>query len=254
MHDLQRGLEDGNHQDKPGPSDGEIQAFLEDNWSERHPASDEAETLANIFDIHITQKYFYSAAYFKTNRRFHYKNFFCPGDGMIVADVNEGRNKKPVIPFRWSTVVWNSWLKFCQRVGVEPNTLNVVVRHFIVNEQTKEVLKSVSTQFDSARHAREGTNPRITFSRQENTKAFYALLGTPNGGGVAWILSDNKKTLRKTVINITAFGTRSRTRFSTGWGWDLSFNLGYGPVQEVDINELLADDHCIGCCYSCFVQ
>jgi hypothetical protein len=120
-----------------------------------------------------------------------YVNTFNVEGGAIIADRNLGpdhikRNKgKTIVPLKqYSDVVFLAWQK---AAGDKTKGLKYLFRHAINNEETKTVIREVL--------AKRGTWgkpwPGLRIEMTEHDA--WALLGTPNGRGPAWILLQHKE-------------------------------------------------------------
>ncbi|GLA27018.1 hypothetical protein CBS147346_9370 [Aspergillus niger] len=140
-----------------------------------------------------------------------YVNVMSPTAGLIIAEQNEspvsfsGRHC-PIE--KWSDVVWLNYAALAKSTGSSVTKLKYVIRTHIVNPDTKNVLEVVcggpcpswpGTTFDINQKKKGGV--------LENQNGL-ALLGTPNGGGAAWLLINHKQQLsRKMPVSVTAWTT-----------------------------------------------
>ena len=158
-------------------------------------------------------------AYSKRTSGF-YTNHMSPKAGLIIAENNwspyamEGRH----CPLeKWSDVVWLDYAATARSIGTSPAGLKYVIRGHIVNADTLSIMRAVcggscpswpGKVFDiNQKPGREPdpTNPQKKLPLNING---LALLGNPNGGGVAWVLINHKSQLgRKTPVSVTAWTT-----------------------------------------------
>ena len=109
----------------------------------------------------------------------------------------------PLVPLRqWSDVVFLQWKDLFKTSNAKDDItdLRYVFRITISNEDsTALILKAVKNK-----GAEFGYWPGTEFEPQSDE--FKAILGSPNGAGVAWFLIDHKAQLgMKTVSKITVF-------------------------------------------------
>ena len=121
-----------------------------------------------------------------------YSNIFNADGGAIIAEMNSGpahmgASINTLIPLRqYSDVVFLAWQK---EAGNRVKGLKYIVRHHIVNEEITAVIKEVLTR----RGEEEKPWPGLQISMTERDA--WALLGTPNGRGAAWMLIQHKVQL-----------------------------------------------------------
>ena len=120
-----------------------------------------------------------------------YRNAFNPRQGVIIAENNF---KSATETTHWSEVVFTLWHAYTWHRG-DPSNLNYIVRNNVENADTKSIIyeahwRAGKPLSDSIRLWREGF---------END-AFFALLGTPNGKGVARMLADYNHALKRKTI------------------------------------------------------
>jgi hypothetical protein len=133
-----------------------------------------------------------------------YVNTFNVEGGAIIADINLGpdhikKNKgKTIVPLKqYSDIVFLAWQK---AAGDKTKGLKYIFRHAINNEETKVVIREVLAKRGTSGKPWRGL--RIDMTDHDA----WALLGTPNGRGPAWILSQHKEQLgRKSFSAITVF-------------------------------------------------
>ncbi|KAJ5632141.1 hypothetical protein N7490_008480 [Penicillium lividum] len=141
-----------------------------------------------------------------------YINIMSPAAGLIIAENNQnplimsGRN----CPLsKWSDVVFINWATLAKSTGNSVGNLKYIIRTHIANLDTLNILKIVcggpcpawpGTSFDINQKKKSGV-----LINQNGL----ALLGTPNGGGAAWILINHKQQLgaRKAPVSVTVWTT-----------------------------------------------
>jgi hypothetical protein len=133
----------------------------------------------------------------------YYANVYNADGGMIVAGNNQGptlklRGIKNLIPLRqYSDVVFLTWRMVA---GDRVKGLKYIMRHFIVNEQTIQVMEEVLGR--RGERLKPWPGVKIEFPERDAL----ALLGTPNGRGVGWMLIQHKRQLGlKTIRAVTIF-------------------------------------------------
>jgi hypothetical protein len=98
-------------------------------------------------------------------------------------------------------VTFLTWARFAQNPK-ELRNLKYFFRNHIINDDTKNIIN------EALRRTGQSLSewPGVEFSMTSDEGK--AILGTPNGGGVAWFLVDHKKELGvKTVESVTVFKT-----------------------------------------------
>ncbi|KAJ5638650.1 hypothetical protein N7528_001040 [Penicillium herquei] len=152
-----------------------------------------------------------------------YSNVFYvdQGHGLIVADENfspksrapefEGKDIPYVKLRQWSDVVFLDWQNQCSKTQEDKSVghgditnSNYFIRFkfSIVNGDAEEVIGYVTKGQTIGGY----NNPMVFNAGEDN---FNALLGTPNGGGVAWFLINHKAQLGiKTLASISLFRSK----------------------------------------------
>lgn len=106
-------------------------------------------------------------------------------------------------------MVWFLWAKYA---GNDAGNLRYIIRDNVVNDDTKGVIDQI---FNSKTNALYQPWPGKTFdirkppseqgkSKTEGDNA-RALLGTPHGAGIAWMLADHRDKLGDKSLKITVF-------------------------------------------------
>lgn len=94
----------------------------------------------------------------------------------------------------WSDVAYLQWA----RHATDPSDLRYVLRISIMNTKTKAVVQHI------VKDAPVNGDESYTFRTDDHRDHVAALLGTPNGAGVAWLLVQHKRQLgHRTVDEVT---------------------------------------------------
>ena len=161
----------------------------------------------------------------------YYGQFFDAATGAILCTNMRSPAKMPEIsrdvpaagPFpalqRWSDLVWLEWTNQCARRGASPANLNVVLHYRIVTRRTLGVIRQVLQRAGTQLAEWPGTEISAT------TPSGAALVGTPHGLGIGWLLADHRVggVLSKRVESVVIFATDPRTMDQEV---HLAFNLG----------------------------
>ncbi|KAL8978920.1 MAG: hypothetical protein Q9177_006273 [Variospora cf. flavescens] len=153
----------------------------------------------------------------KDNKGAHYEVYYIPlWNAIISTDTRSPQyqvqanynfkaspsNINKLIPplNRQSDVMWTVW----KTISKTPNELRYICRNGIINDDTKGVMSDIFNNKGPAQ--RPVPWPGLTFGI--DTEEGQALLGTPNGLAVAYILMDRAKELgrRKVSVTIAASG------------------------------------------------
>ncbi|KAJ5081497.1 hypothetical protein NUU61_009761 [Penicillium alfredii] len=201
-----------------------VAAKYQVKWERKTSDHPDDEYLEKKFGIPDTEEFFDVDAVSRENDELYYHNYFNPPRGMIFAFDNEGVGLRE----RWSQMAWHFWVKACLKYkGISPSSLSVIIQNEVKNEETLDVLEEAAARakVGLARAARKETmwTPEMTFDQFD--EEFYAIIGTPNGKGAAWLLIDNAATLGKTITRITAFGRNVGSARTVIWRWEIIFYL-----------------------------
>ena len=153
-----------------------------------------------------------------------YRNLYGPQDGVIVAlaNVNNGLS----LPMsNWSELSWRIWADTCASQSIDPKSLKHIIRHEIINGQTLDIIQQTYKAFPY-----QDLGERIVLLPSGRTlEGFQALLGSPNGKGVAWMLLNKRNVLAKTIAKITVeLVERVEHPHISSFGsrvWDMWFEL-----------------------------
>ncbi|PTU21961.1 hypothetical protein P175DRAFT_0436220, partial [Aspergillus ochraceoroseus IBT 24754] len=121
---------------------------------------------------------------------------------------------------KWSDVVYINWATLAKSTRTPVSKLKYLVRTHIVNPDTLNILKIVcggpcpawpGKSFDINQKKRGGV-----LLNQNGL----ALLGTPNGGGGAWLLINHKGSLgKKYPVSVTAWTTTGKDNEGNDEDW-----------------------------------
>ena len=168
-----------------------------------------------VEDFHLNSITHMEKLYPSTAARF--VSFIDRPHGLLVASCNHnpawcaaetGTLSSIALPKlqHWSDIAYLQWTD--PSLQSLPNDLKYVVRLSIVNEDTIAVIQRIGDDFYEA-NGRSiwlyvEANGGITWDVE--TEEAKALLGTPNGSGVAWLLAQHKRELgHKVVESVTLF-------------------------------------------------
>ena len=125
------------------------------------------------------------------------------GPAYMMGKKYEGQTSPRIVPLRqWSDVVFLEWQQLCVAPSSKGDIkgLRYIFRLLISNPDSQALMSKALENVG----AKISQWPGQDFGR--STKAFKALLGSPNGSGVAWLLINHKEQLgKKTVWKITVF-------------------------------------------------
>ena len=124
-----------------------------------------------------------------------------------------GAGVNPHVPLtQWSDVVFLDWQ---QRCGGSLGNLKHAFRHEIANRVTNGIIDQIVGEelaSDKSKLYPLGTNG---IKYEKGDREFNALLGTPNGAGVGFLLAQHKTQIGvKTVESITVFGEETELGYS----------------------------------------
>jgi hypothetical protein len=170
-------------------------------------------------------------------------NMYNPKDGVIIAQENSSPAAHlpagTTLPElrHWSDVAFLQWLESCadykDRCGKSAASIKYVIREDIINPQTTRLIhKAFERQKKSLKRW-----PGVGFSA--SSVEGKALLGSPNGAGVGFLLAQHKSQLgHKTVESIRVFGYENKLESFTLEFIDMLFVLkdvkGAEDVDNMD--------------------
>lgn len=162
--------------------------------------------------LNMNHPFFYSSLQLKSHPAIWYKNDVSPASGIIIAKSNHGEAIDPDsgavtrAPTRWSAAIIPLWKLACQMNGVDPSALQYISQSTVINDQTIAVLNAAMAAANREKADRKG-RPTFTKWTPEDDE-FYAILATPNGVGVVYLLKDYPATLGwKTIKSIMIYFT-----------------------------------------------
>lgn len=135
-------------------------------------------------------------------------------NGVLVAQQNygpahiapESEMDVPIPKLKhWTDIVYLQWTD--PRLQHLPNDLNCVIRMRIGNDETLAMIERVLADYREEHRTPEyWVSDAQGLTWESETEAAKALLGTPNGNGVAWLLIQHKQQLGwKAVDSVTLF-------------------------------------------------
>ena len=145
-----------------------------------------------------------------------YRNFYNPTQAVIIAvdNVSPGAASngapRPELG-RFSDLLWLEWKHQCGLAGTNVGSLQYMVRSNIITGDTIQVIEDVLERldkplepppWDQAVEVPVGTRGLAT---REGT----ALLGTPHGFGVAYMLLQHRQFINKRIGSIVIYSTRA---------------------------------------------
>lgn len=115
---------------------------------------------------------------------------YSPKTGLISAD---NTNKAECIGLHISDILFWEYGRIATTHNISPEKIKGIVRHQITNQQTKGIIEEI--------YKREKKDPtKHDISIDPLTDEFYALIGTPNGAAVAYMLGDYPQAIGKKTI------------------------------------------------------
>ena len=118
--------------------------------------------------------------------------YYNMNNGKLVAD-KSNRNDKNA--YSWSLVAMTLWRAMCARFSKPVNSLSATIRYDITNPKTQMVINEI---LGIPTKAKPGLGEY--FDYKQGRDDFYALVGTPNGKGVTYLLFQNRGELGHTTI------------------------------------------------------
>ncbi|KAI7769512.1 hypothetical protein LZL87_011396 [Fusarium oxysporum] len=141
----------------------------------------------------------------------NFASSFSLNPGVIIADHNVGvksaAGEEPPIDEettalthiqQWSDAVSMQWDRVCSESGGDVEDLKYIIRAQIVNHATlKIVFQAILNKYERGHKKKSigSWKKRIVVSHQKDPKELYAILGSPNGSGAAFMLVNHKKRL-----------------------------------------------------------
>ncbi|EDU43951.1 conserved hypothetical protein [Pyrenophora tritici-repentis Pt-1C-BFP] len=140
-----------------------------------------------------------------------FRNVVDRPNGFLVATENTkyDRPTQPEVLNYWSDIAFLAWTEPVADEEKRGGDLNYVLRWTITNRDTVVVTSKLLTDYRAEEEEDEEwvpVWPGISFDA--DSEQAHALLGTPNGSGVAWLLVQHKRQLgHKVVKKVTLFYT-----------------------------------------------
>ncbi|KAK4542065.1 hypothetical protein LTR36_007096 [Oleoguttula mirabilis] len=143
-----------------------------------------------------------------------YNSIMYPSHGILIANNNYSPKymiTKPTSHFRggplvplaaWSDVQFLKWQHLCTLAGTDVRSLKYIFRSNIVNDVTRNVIFAALAKSGIKTGPPPWPGKKYSMDSEEGK----ALLGTPNGNGVAWILFSHRAQLGwKTIESVQLF-------------------------------------------------
>ncbi|KAL8707677.1 MAG: hypothetical protein Q9220_007339 [cf. Caloplaca sp. 1 TL-2023] len=141
-----------------------------------------------------------------------YRNIFGTASGVLIADENF-RDVDEQKKLTWSEIIYQSWdvaSRYAEGLksyrpeepgGGPISNLRTVVQHKVTNAKTKAVLQTI---FDTEKWEYNTLDPTwYQFTLANDPNWFYAILGTDNVKGTAFLLTDHAAEIgKKTITDI----------------------------------------------------
>jgi hypothetical protein len=134
-------------------------------------------------------------AYQGTDKREDYNNWYRPADGLLVAIRNDSRRSQGGL-LHWSDAAFSQWSEVC---GGEPHKLCYIIQDRVENKPSEAIIK------EAHRLAGIPIEKGMTWTRASHPDEFHAILGSPNGYGVVYMLRDHCAALRKDILSIDTY-------------------------------------------------
>ena len=100
-------------------------------------------------------------------------------------------------------MTWILWANQAQQRGLSPGTLKYIFKNFITTQSTEGVIEMAANP-GRTRDLFEKPWPGYRYAK--GTEEFQALLGTPHGKGVVWVIIQHPNELpNKDIESITTF-------------------------------------------------
>ncbi|EEU34245.1 uncharacterized protein NECHADRAFT_50453 [Fusarium vanettenii 77-13-4] len=107
---------------------------------------------------------------------------------------------------QWSDAAWMQWTKTCDWFGGDRTKIKYIIRSRITNKTTLSLIFEALISKYGGFPTIGKWDDRLTLDVATNPGEFHAVLASPNGAGVAYILMNHKSTLGiKTVNKVEIF-------------------------------------------------
>ena len=189
------------------------------------------------------------------SNNFYYSNWFSPGSRIIVASNNVGRISpqaffhKPGVeapkyysmaiqdwlkaPHRWSEAVFGIWSDVCRRARKPLSALEYVAQVDIINQATNQAIYEIIRTDPRARLGDRYVQREYGTSDPD----FYALVGSPNGYGVAELLAKFAASFATSdgTTEVVKVKTIKAVNFVLEWSDNLMPNLDIAfGLEDID--------------------
>ncbi|KAF2405068.1 hypothetical protein EJ06DRAFT_11388 [Trichodelitschia bisporula] len=110
------------------------------------------------------------------------------------ATLPQAAGSPPALRQSWSDFVHYQWKKDKDQQALDPKGLKYVLRHHVINERTRDAVQYAMQQTKQVVQYwnRGGSPARLT--PEDTPEEFKAMLATPNGHGIPWLLTQHKDT------------------------------------------------------------
>ena len=136
-----------------------------------------------------------SITYRGTDKREFYNNWYRPADGLLVAIRNDSHRSEGGV-LNWSDAAFYQWSEVCNG---EPHKLRYIIQDRVENKPSEAIVK------EAHRLADIPIEKGMTWTRDSHPDMFHAILGSPNGYGIVYMLKDHCAALRKDILSIDTY-------------------------------------------------
>ena len=132
---------------------------------------------------------------------------------------------------QWSDAAFLQWVQVCGEASVDVSNLNYIFRATITNVETQSIVLAALSSQDVSDVPKWAN--RITYTETDNPNQFYAILGSKNGAGCAYLLIQHKEKLGvKRITSVTLW--TSGILFPIGMDTDYLKLQMYFTVEDVE--------------------
>lgn len=173
--------------------------YVVDDWNQVEP--DVTGVVAEALELERALSDSYTLCHISNRnlqRSAFYTNYFNPTEGAIICSFNDKSEdlNPPNNRLQWSNIAFRTWEKYCNEEQQPIKGLRTVWRHRISNVTSQEV---ITTALHNRGRQRTRGMTEFLFPEPE----FFALIGCPNGSGVARMLTDFCISLgRQTIASV----------------------------------------------------
>lgn len=157
----------------------------------------------------------------KNNKNAYYINLYGPKDKTIVAERNDNENLRGQVE-AWSEATWAIWADTCEKQNVDPKALKRIIRHQVDNPTSKSIIGQVYSKAFPNKRVGDLITLRPTGATKE---AFEAVVGSPNGKGVAWMLLNKRNVMNNKRIESISIQMIEDPPGSGLGDWEILFSL-----------------------------